>query len=79
MNNVAGSSKNSKAMQTFHRVDRLSRKLQRRITQHTLAEAKAMRQYSKDALHFVLLTLELVRSSPEVCGRTGDRGGHCLV
>ena len=78
-NNVVGSSKNSKALQTFHRVDRLSRKLQRRLTQHTLAEVKAMRQYSKDALDFVLLTLELVRILPEICGRTGDRGEHCLV
>jgi len=64
-NNVAGSSDNSKAMQTFHRVDRLSRKLQRRITQHTLAEVKAMRQYSKDALHFVLITLELLVKDPK--------------
>jgi len=64
-NNVAGSSKNSKALQTFHRVDRLSRKLQRRLTQHTMAEVKAMRQYSKDALHFVLLTLELLVKDPK--------------
>jgi len=65
MNNVAGSSKNSKALQTFHRVDRLSRKLQRRLTQHTMAEVKAMRQYSKDALQFVLLTLELLVKDPK--------------
>jgi hypothetical protein len=64
-NNVVGSSKNSQAMQTLHRADRLSRKLQRRITQHTLAEVKAMRQYSKDALDFVLLTLELLVKDPK--------------
>ena len=68
-NNFVGSSRNSKALQTFHRVDRLSRKLQRRLTQHTLAEVKAMKEYSKDALRFVLLTLELVRSSVEVRSR----------
>ena len=66
MNNVVANSKDSKALQTFQRVDRFSRKLQRRLTQHTMAEMKAMKQYSKDALNFVLLTLELVRSSPEV-------------
>jgi hypothetical protein len=74
MNNVVGSSSssssssNSKAMQTLHRVDRLSRKLQRRLTQHTIAEVKAMRQYSKDALQFVLFTFELVSIGTEVCG-----------
>lgn len=64
-NNVVVSSKNSKALHTFHRVDRLSRKLQRRLTQHTVAEVKAIRQYSKDALHFVLLTLELLVKDPK--------------
>jgi len=68
MNNVvdgSSSSNNSKAMQTLHRVDRLSRKLQRRLTQHTIAEVKAMGQYSKDALQFVLLTLELLVKDPK--------------
>jgi hypothetical protein len=63
MNNFDGSSRNNKALQTFHRVDRFSRKLQRRLTQHTLAELKAIRQYSEDALHFVLYTAELVGST----------------
>jgi hypothetical protein len=60
MNNAYASNRNSKALQTFHRVDRLSRKLQRRLTQHTVAEVKALGQYSEDALRFVLATLELV-------------------
>ncbi|PSN52616.1 hypothetical protein C0J52_14601 [Blattella germanica] len=58
-NNV-GYTNNNKALQTFHRVDRFSRKLQRRLTQHTIAEVKAMRKYSEDLLRFVLYTAELV-------------------
>jgi hypothetical protein len=78
-NNFVGTSRNNKALQTFHRVDRFSRKLQRRLTQHTVAEVKAIRQYSEDALRFVLYTAELVGSTSKYIGRTGDRDGPCVI
>ncbi|KDR24318.1 lipid storage droplets surface-binding protein 1 isoform X2 [Zootermopsis nevadensis] len=64
-NNFVSSSRNNKALQTFHRVDRLSRKLQRRLTQRTVAEVKAFRQYSEDALRFLLFTAELLVKDPK--------------
>ncbi|XP_069680279.1 lipid storage droplets surface-binding protein 1 isoform X3 [Periplaneta americana] len=63
VNNLAD--KNNKALQTIHRVDRFSRKLQRRLTQHTVAEIKAFRHYSEDALRFVLYTAELLAKDPK--------------
>lgn len=67
-NNSVGSNRNSQALQTFHRANRLSRKLQRRLTQHTISEIKAIRQYSEDALRFLLYTAELVGSSSKYRG-----------
>lgn len=64
VNNVSCSN-NNKALQTIHRVDRFSRKLQRRLTQHTVAEVKALRKYSEDALRFVLYTAELLAKDPK--------------
>ncbi|KAJ9578809.1 hypothetical protein L9F63_004959 [Diploptera punctata] len=64
MNNISCSN-NNKALQTIHRVDRFSRKLQRRLTQHTVAEVKAFRKYSEDALRFVMYTAELLAKDPK--------------
>jgi hypothetical protein len=68
VNNFVATSKNYKALQTFHQVHRFSRKLQRRLTQHTVAEVKAVRQYSEDALRFVLYTAELVGNTSNYMG-----------
>lgn len=46
----------SKAVQTMHRVDRFSRKLQRRLTRRTMAEAKAI----KEQIHVIIYVAELV-------------------
>jgi hypothetical protein len=51
---------NTKGVQTIQRADRFSRKLRRRLTEHTVAELKALRRYSEDALRLVLYTGELV-------------------
>lgn len=56
-NHVGGS---SRAAQTIHKVDRFSRKLQRRLTHRTLAEAKALKRQSEDTLQTLLYLGELV-------------------
>lgn len=50
----------NKAVQTIHHVDRLSRKLQRRLTKRTLAEAKALKERSQESIHVLLYVAELV-------------------
>lgn len=49
-----------KAMQTIQHVDRFSRKLQRRLTRRTLAEAKALKEHSAEAIHVLIYVAELV-------------------
>lgn len=49
-----------KAVKTLHHVDRLSRKLKRRITRHAIAEAKALKKQSKEAIHVMVYVAELV-------------------
>jgi hypothetical protein len=51
---------NTKGLQTIQRADRFSRKIRRRLTERTVAELKALRQYSEDALRLVFYTGELV-------------------
>jgi hypothetical protein len=59
---------NIKGLQTIQRVDNFSRKLRRRLTEHTVAELKALRQYSEDALRLLLCTAELVGSTSKYNG-----------
>lgn len=47
--------------QTIHRGQRLSKKLKRRLTNRTIAEAKALKKQSKEAIHILLYATELVR------------------
>lgn len=49
-----------KALQTFQHVDRFSRKLQRRLTRRTLAEAKALKEHGAEAIHVLIYVVELV-------------------
>lgn len=50
----------SKAIHTFHKSQRFSRKLKRRLTQRTLAEARALKKQSKEAIHILIYAAELV-------------------
>lgn len=53
----------SKAIHTFHKGQRFSRKLKRRLTQRTLAEARALKKQSKEAIHVLIYAAELVTPS----------------
>lgn len=50
----------SKAVHTFHKGQRFSRKLQRRLTMRTVAEARALKKHSKEAIHVLIYAAELV-------------------
>lgn len=54
----------SKAVHTFQRGKQFSRKLKRRLTQRTLAEAKALKKQSKEAIHILVYAAELVLTNP---------------
>ncbi|XP_044727334.1 lipid storage droplets surface-binding protein 1 isoform X2 [Chrysoperla carnea] len=55
-----------KAVKTLHHVDRLSRKLKRRITRHAIAEAKALKKQSKEAIHVMVYVAELIATDPKL-------------
>lgn len=48
---------------TLHRGQRFSKKLKRRLTIRTIAEAKALKKQSKEAIHVLFYAAELVRVS----------------
>lgn len=50
----------SKAVHTFRKGKEFSRKLKRRLTQRTVAEAKALKKQSKEAIHILVYATELV-------------------
>lgn len=49
------------AIKAIHHGQRFSRKLKRRLTQRTLAEARALKRQSKEAIHVLLYAAELVK------------------
>ena len=49
------------AVQTLHKSQHFSRKLKRRLTQRTIAEARALKKQSKEAIHVLIYAAELVR------------------
>ncbi|GLV42167.1 Lipid storage droplet-1 [Carabus blaptoides fortunei] len=55
-----------KAIQTMHHADRFSRKLQRRLTKRTLAEAKALKDRSQESIHVLLYVAELIATDPKL-------------
>lgn len=55
----------SKAIQTIDHVNRLSRKLQRRLTKRTIAEARALRRQGTDALYVLMKLAELMVKDPK--------------
>lgn len=48
------------AIKAIHHGQRFSRKLKRRLTQRTLAEARALKKQSKEAIHVIIYAAELV-------------------
>lgn len=51
----------NRALYTVHRVDRLTRKLQNRITRRTLAQVKSLREHGMDAVRYLLSLTYTVR------------------
>lgn len=60
VNNVDNGDRESRAIHTFHKGQRLSRKLKRRLTQRTILEARALKKQSKEAIHILIYAAELV-------------------
>lgn len=58
--NEAENDNESKAIHTFHKGQRFSRKLKRRLTLRTVAEARALKKQSKEAIHVLIYAAELV-------------------
>uniref|UniRef100_A0A0K8SS19 Lipid storage droplets surface-binding protein 1 n=1 Tax=Lygus hesperus TaxID=30085 RepID=A0A0K8SS19_LYGHE len=54
----------SHAKRTIQHANRLSRKLQRRITKRTLAEAQALRKTGNDIVQFVYFSVDLLIKNP---------------
>lgn len=51
----------SKTTRTIKHGARFSRKLQKRLTQRTLAEARALKEQGTECIHVLLYVAELVR------------------
>lgn len=62
----ADSGKISKATRTIKHGARLSRKLQKRLTRRTLAEARALKQQGTECIHVLLYVVELLATDPKL-------------
>ncbi|CAG9862716.1 unnamed protein product [Phyllotreta striolata] len=60
-----------KAYHTMHHADRFSRKLKRRLTQRTIAEVKALKHQSAEAVHVLIYVIELVATDPVLAYQKG--------
>ncbi|XP_030369370.1 lipid storage droplets surface-binding protein 1 isoform X2 [Scaptodrosophila lebanonensis] len=64
---AAAAAKNEKgAIKAIHHGQRFSRKLKRRLTQRTLAEARALKKQSREAIHVLLYAAELIATDPKL-------------
>ncbi|XP_046805503.1 lipid storage droplets surface-binding protein 1 isoform X1 [Lucilia cuprina] len=54
------------AIKAIHHGQRFSRKLKRRLTQRTIAEARALKKQSKEAIHVCLYAAELIATDPKL-------------
>ncbi|XP_063930767.1 lipid storage droplets surface-binding protein 1-like isoform X2 [Zophobas morio] len=61
----------NRAIQTMHHVGRFSGKLQRRLTKRTLAEAKALKEHSAEAINVLIYVAELVAKDPKLAFAKG--------
>lgn len=67
MDAVCGAERDeSHAVHTFHKGQRFSRKLKRRLTNRTFAEARALRKQSKEAIHILFYAAELIVTDPSL-------------
>lgn len=60
-----------KAIHTMHHADRFSRKLTRRLTQRTIAEVKALKHQSVEAVHVLTYVAELIATDPVLAYQKG--------
>nr|CAH7738211.1 unnamed protein product [Callosobruchus chinensis] len=60
-----------KAMHTVQHAKGFSRKLKRRLTQRTIAEVKALKQQSAEAVHVLIYVAELVATDPIMAFQKG--------
>lgn len=60
-----------KAIHTIQHVDRLGRKLKRRLTRRTIAEVKALKEQSAEAVHVLIYVAELVATDPVLAFQKG--------
>lgn len=60
---AAAGNSDSKTVQTIQHVNQFGRKLQRRLTRRTIAEAKALRQQSADTIRCLVYLVDLVSIS----------------
>ncbi|KAL7289272.1 hypothetical protein TKK_0017206 [Trichogramma kaykai] len=60
------SEETSKAVRTIEHGARFSRKLQRRLTRRTLAEARALKEQGTECIHVLLYVVELVATDPKL-------------
>ncbi|XP_066259385.1 lipid storage droplets surface-binding protein 1-like isoform X2 [Euwallacea similis] len=60
-----------KAIHTIQHADRLGRKLKRRLTRRTIAEVKALKEHSAEAVHVLIYVAELVATDPALAFQKG--------
>lgn len=61
---TSNGSGNKAVQRTIEHGARFSRKLQRRLTRRTLAEARALKEQGTECIHVLLYVVELVTYSP---------------
>ncbi|XP_050319255.1 lipid storage droplets surface-binding protein 1 [Bactrocera neohumeralis] len=54
------------AIKAIHHGQRFSRKLKRRLTQRTLAEARALKKQSREAINILIYAAELIATDPKL-------------
>uniref|UniRef100_W8BZ49 Lipid storage droplets surface-binding protein 1 n=1 Tax=Ceratitis capitata TaxID=7213 RepID=W8BZ49_CERCA len=64
--NNAGAANEKGAIKAIHHGQRFSRKLTRRLTQRTLAEARALKKQSKEAINILIYAAELIATDPKL-------------
>lgn len=62
----AKSEETSKAVHTIKHGARFSRKLQRRLTRRTIAEARALKEQGTECIHVLLYVVELLATDPKL-------------
>jgi perilipin-2 len=60
-----------KAISTIHHAEKFSRKLKRRVTLRTLAEVKALKHQSVEAVHVLTYVIELIATDPALAFQKG--------